>query len=517
MKAAPIVRTQSGDLSGAISTDGAIYSFKGVPYARPPVGALRWQAPEPPVAWSGLRRAIATGPRSVQRDCPASSIGYFEPENESEDCLYLNIWTGGLSRDDKRPVMVWIHGGGFCVGSGSLPIFDGEALARHGVVLITINYRLGALGFLAHPGLTRRSSTKTSGNWGLLDQIAALRWIRDNVEAFGGDPNCVTIFGQSAGSSSVNCLMASPLARGLFHRAIGQSGGSMAPLGRAGSGSLMTLRTAEDVGRGCAESLGLRSLDDLLAAPAHELQLSWPTDRSRRPWAIVDGHVLSRGVYDIFKAGDQNDVPLLTGANADEGSTRDPAPNAEQWRAALLRDFGPDGQTLFELYGAGADVDGMSRRQGGHITFNWVNWTWARMQARTGRSKVFSYHFRHVPPLPQDRDYLENRHDRFGVFHTAEIPYVFDTLDARPWPWRQNDRRLAEIMSSYWVNFASHGDPNGAGLSAWPTFDPDSASIQNIGDEIIAENLPHREMFDVWDLCIEKLRDAPFDESTPSS
>ncbi len=204
MTETPTVCTESGSLSGSVSNDGKVHSFRGVPYARPPIGSLRWKAPQAPQAWSGVRKADGFGPRSVQPDRPTNSVSYFGTEEESEDCLYLNIWAPAAERGVKLPVMMWIHGGGFSVGSGSLPIFDGEALARRGIVLVTINHRLGGLGFLAHPELTRESETASSGNWGLLDQIAALRWLRDNVEAFGGDPANVTIFGQSVGSASVN-------------------------------------------------------------------------------------------------------------------------------------------------------------------------------------------------------------------------------------------------------------------------------------------------------------------------
>src|SRR5262245_43822446 len=221
-----VVQADSGSLAGEWNADQTVCTFKGVPYARPPVGALRWRPPQPPPRWSGMRPAAGFGPRCVQPERPTNAVGYFGPEREREDCLYLNVWTAAPSPAEQRPVMLWLHGGAFLLGSGSLPIFDGAALARRGAVVVTINYRLGRLGFLAHPGLSAEQPYRASGNYGLLDQIAALRWIQTNIAAFGGDPNCVTIFGQSAGSSSVSSLMASPLAKGLFHRAIGQSGGA---------------------------------------------------------------------------------------------------------------------------------------------------------------------------------------------------------------------------------------------------------------------------------------------------
>jgi para-nitrobenzyl esterase len=501
-----IVRVEGGALAGAFSADGKVHMFKGVPYARPPVGALRWRPPQKPEPWAGTPSATAFGPRSIQHDRPVNAISYFGPERESEDCLYLNVWTPTIDRNAKRPLMVWFHGGGFSHGSGALPYFDGEALARRGVVLVTVNYRLGGLGFMAHPELTRESETGSSGNWGLLDQIAALQWLGDNAEAFGGDPHCVTIFGQSVGSSVGNYMMASKPARGLFHRVIGQSGGAFEAVGRPGGGSLMPLAAAEEVGLYVMRSFGRRSLEDLRQMPAREIQLNWPKDPACRPWASVDGFVLTESPYDIFAEGRQYDVPLLTGANSDEGSARAPAKSAADWKAALQRDYGADGALLYDMYGGDTDVDRMSRHLSGHVTFNWLNWAWARLQAETGRSKVFFYRFEHAPPLPADRTFHENEASQLGAFHTAEIPYVFDNLDQRPWPWREADRELAKIMSSYWVNFAARGDPNGASLPLWPTFDPQMPSVLRIDGDISAGPVPEAKEFALWDVCMQHLR-----------
>jgi para-nitrobenzyl esterase len=506
MTETPIVRIGSGSLSGASSADGKVHAFKGIPYARPPLGALRWRPPQPAESWSGIRSAVRFGPRCIQRERPQNSVSYFGPEEQSEDCLYLNVWTSAPESGAKKPVMVWFHGGGFEVGSGALPIFDGEALARRGVVVVTINYRLGGFGFFAHPELTRESSTGSSGNWGLLDEIAALRWVQENIEAFGGDPGLVTIFGQSVGSACVNCLMTSPPARGLFHRAIGESGGSMAPLGRPGSGSLLLLADAEKIGLRIADAFGRRSIEELRALPAQEIQLSWPKNAASRPFIIVDGTVLPEGVYDAFAAGRQNDVPLLTGANSEEGSSRTPMPSIEAWTRTLQDEFGEDGRRLFEAYGGGEDYGWMSRLSACHKSFNWVNWTWARMQAQTGREKVFFYHFSHAPPPPPGRSFVEENRGRLGAFHTAEIPYVFGTLGKRDWVWTEADFDLSETMSSYWVNFATHGDPNGAGLPGWPVFDPQKPTIMRFDDAVAPGNLPDREIFDLWDDIMQRLR-----------
>lgn len=506
MNKTPTVRMACGDLSGTATPAHAVFAFKGIPFAEPPVGALRWHAPVPPAPWSGVRPAKAYGPRCIQPELPADSISFLGTEPESEDCLYLNVWTRSLERDAKLPVMVWIHGGGFTAGSGGLSIYDGTDFARRGVVLVTLNYRLGPLGFLVHPELTRQASHDAVGNWGLLDQIAALTWVRDNIESFGGNPDCVTIFGQSVGSSSVNCLMASPLASGLFHRAIGQSGGSVGPPGRPGGGSLMPLDVAEKVTLQVGETLGWRTLEDLRRASATDIQLRWPRDRANRCWVTIDGRVIPADVHAIFSAGHQNDVPLLTGANGDEGTIRAPAPDAATWKAALVRTYGQDGETLYNAYGADTDVDTMSRRLEGQITFNWQNWTWARLQAETGRQKVFAYHFSHAPPIPEHDVYCENRSTRFGAFHTAEIQYVFGTLGARPWPWQQADDALAETLGAYWVNFATSGDPNGAGLPPWPEFQTGTPTVQLIGADIAPGDLPERARFDLLDQCMTRKR-----------
>ena len=502
MVQSPLVKTDCGMLSGIVAADTGVHIFKGIPYARPPLGPLRWQAPQPLQPWQGERLAHRFGPRCIQPEYVTNSINFFGSEDESEDCLSLNVWTPTIDRNARLPVMVWLHGGGFVTGSGALSLYDGSELARHGVVLVTVNYRLGPLGFMAWT----EASGEQRGNWGLLDQIAALQWISRNIESFGGDPGCVTIFGQSAGSSSVNCLMTSPLARGLFHRAIGQSGGSLGPPGRAGGGSLQDVADAAKIAERACRGLGYATPEEQRGADARDLQLRWPKDRANRCWAVVDGHSVPKEVYESFAAGEQANVPLLTGANANEGTARTPAPDVEAWKNTLQQDFGEEGLVLFEAYGAGRDLDEMSRRLGGHLTFNWINWTWARMNQRTSRAPTFAYHFRHAPPTPEGADIAENRADRFGAFHTAEIHYIFGTLHSRNWPWTDADRNLCETMRSYWINFARNGDPNGAGLPAWPTFNPDLPTVQLLGPQTVSGELPDRQLFDLIDACMQRVR-----------
>jgi para-nitrobenzyl esterase len=440
--AAVVIETQNGRLTGSRSADGRVDAYKGIPYARPPLDALRWRAPEPAQPWTGLRDATAFGPRSIQPERPAHSISYFGPEAQSEDCLYLNVWTAASDGGTGRPVMVWFHGGGFSVGSGALPIFDGEPLARRGVVVVTLNHRLGGLGYLAHPDLSRESPHGVSGNYGLLDQIMALSWVRDNIAAFGGDPGNVTIFGQSVGSSCVNVLMTSPLARGLFHRAIGESGGSMVRPGWPGGGSMLHLRDSEAVGKRVADHFSCRTLDDLRALSADDVQLRWPRDVTARPFMVIDGYAVPEPVGDAFAQGHQIDVPLLTGANSDEASAIGPSSSLEDFIATLKYEYGDQWRRLYDLYGGGADFAQVSRRLGCHKRFNWVNWTWAREHRRTARSKTYFYHFAHAQPLPH-QPFAEGDGATLGAFHTAEIPYVFGTLHRRPLAWTQADRDLS--------------------------------------------------------------------------
>jgi para-nitrobenzyl esterase len=501
-------RTEAGDIEGIWSRDSSVRIFKGVPYARPPVGDLRWRPPAPPLRWNGVRPAKEFGPRSIQFDRDQASISYFGPEADDEDCLTLNIWTAAVEPDQRRPVMVWLHGGAFAVGSGSLPIFDGEALAKLGVVVVTVNCRLGVLGFLAHPELSAESPQGVSGNYGILDQIAALRWVRDNIAGFGGDPECVTLFGQSVGSTSVNTLMASHLARGLFHRAIAQSGGLMGLVGKSGGGSMFVREDGERLGVRYAQHLGARSIAEMRAVSARDVQLSWPATFGRTPLIILDGWVLRESVYDAYRAGRQIDVPLLVGSNANEGSTRPAPTDWAAFRKSIEKEYEDCARMVLDCYGAADGVEETSRKLGGQITFNWQNWTQAREHARSSNSKVFAYFFDRRPPLPADMVCFENAPERLGAFHTSEIPYVFRTLAARPWPWRAGDYRLSDVVSTYWVNFAKTGDPNGPGLPAWPAFDLRSESVQLLGEEIRTGRHPLRRELEMWDVCMSRLREA---------
>lgn len=504
---AATVRIESGLLAGAWDADHKVCSFKGIPYARAPIGPLRWRPPEPMPGWDGIRPADSFGPRCVQPNRPPHAVGYFGPEPQSEDCLTLNVWTSRPSRDQCKAVMVWFHGGGFLVGSASLPIFSGAGLASRDVVLVTVNYRLGRLGFLAHPALSAEQPYRASGNYGHLDQIAALQWVRKNIAAFGGNPDCVTVFGQSAGASSVCILSASPLARGLFHRAIGQSGGAFF------AQALPTLDHAERSGVKFAAALECRSADDLRAQPAGTIQFhdrggpaadiydsnaAGSIDRATA-WPVIDGHLLPACVRAVFEDGNQADVPLLTGSTADEGSTQPSASSLAAYLHDTELEYGSDGDRFLALFPAASDQEAIdsSRRALGSRLFNWENRTWAEAHRRTASCEVYLYHFGQAPPKPRQGERGDLSRD-IGAFHTAEIPYVFRTLDARPWRWTAKDYELSDIVSRYWTNFARTGNPNGAGLDCWPAFDPARPSTLHLGHCSCVGEAPFKDVLDFW-------------------
>ena len=488
------IRLDTGLVSGVAGAYADVRVFKGLPYAAPPVGELRWREPQPPAKWDGIRVAEAFSANCMQR---AAGGGAFPPyggdrsaTRMSEDCLYLNVYTTAASARERRPVMVWIHGGAFTSGAGA--IYEGEELARKGVIVVTINYRLGVFGFLSHPDLTRESASHASGNYAFQDQIAALRWVRKNISAFGGDPSRVTIFGESAGSWSVNYLMASPLARGLFQRAIGQSGGQFAP-GRA-------LAEAEQAGVRFAESQGASSVSALRMKAAEDLARA----NGFQSAANVDGWFLPQDVYTMFSSGKQNDVPLLIGSNADEGSIFTAATvTGRSFREQAQRRYGADADAFLKLYPFTTDEEARKAQAGSmrDQTFGWEMRTWARTQTRTGKSKVYLYYFSHVPPL-ENAAWL-------GAQHGAEIPYVFN------WPngkhslqvaWTEADKTLAEQVSSYWVNFATAGDPNGKNLPKWPAYQTKDDQALEFGRSITVIPVPHKEALDFLDAFIERQR-----------
>jgi carboxylesterase type B len=469
------VRTASGSIAGSPSGDSSITAFKGIPFAAPPVGELRWKAPQPPVAWKGVRKADQFGNTCAQlaRNVAAGS----------EDCLYVNVWTGASSAREKRPVFVWIHGGRFIFGAGSQPLFDGEGLARKGLVVVTLNYRIGVFGFLATPELSGESGHNASGDYGLLDQIAALQWVRRNIAAFGGDPGNVTIAGQSAGSGSVLMLVNSPLAKGLMHRAIAESG-AQAPGNPEISGLATSYRTmagAEANGAKYAEAHGAHSLQELRALTTEQLLVgnnANDEDYYGRPplfRPVIDGWVVPRNYRDTYSRGLQHDVPIISGNNLDE-SGASPQPNIKlaDFQSAVKQKYGAMSGDFQSLYPAATDAEAgqaanASARDGARVS----SYLWAQEWQQHAKSPAYIYFWTHAPPGPD--------HDRRGAYHESEINYIFNSLYATDRPWTDDDRRIADTMSSYWANFAKTGNPNGAGLPMWAAAGVPPAVMQ-VGD-----------------------------------
>jgi len=467
------VKIQSGRVAGVPGKDASISVFKGIPYAAPPVGDLRWREPKPPSAWKGVRPAGEFGASCVQnvvQERKPWTYEFMTHNDVSEDCLSLNVWTGARKASERRPVFVYIYGGGFNEGSSAVPAYDGEGLAVKGLVVVSLNYRVGVLGFLVHPELTRESEHHASGNYGLLDQVAALRWIHANIRAFGGDPNRVTIAGQSAGAMSVHALIASPLAKGLFHRAIAQSGGSTIG-GPAGS---RTFADVEADGQKFAEAKGAHSLAELRAMTWQKVMEPVPNS-SFRFSVIADGYLLPDSVQRIYLAGKQQDVPTLTGSNKHEGGgLPNPTTTAEQFQKQTRQRYGDLADEFLNLYPATSDEQ--ARTAQNESSFDRARvamYLWARMRNKSSKTPVYTYFWDHTLPGPDA--------ERFGAFHTSEVPYVLNTLGKSDRPFSEADHKIADMLSSYWANFATTGDPNGKGLPAWPAVG-DKPETMEVGD-----------------------------------
>ncbi len=480
---------ESGLISGFYNADSTVMIFKGVPFAAPPIGDLRWKSPAAVTPWNGVKKCDRFSASAMQNK-PAPymmwSMEFQAPEEPlSEDCLYLNVWTGAKNADENRPVIVWIHGGAFTGGSGSVPLYDGEEMAKKGVVFVTINYRVGIFGFFAHPELSMESPAHVSGNYGILDQIAALKWVKKNIHAFGGDSARITIDGQSAGAFSVNALMVSPLAKGLFQRAIAQSGGMF-----DADVSNSDLKSAEEKGVEIAEMLKAKSVADLRKIPAEELQKA-----AVRIGIVVDNYVILPA-YETFSASQHNDVPLLTGWNADEITSNERV-TSKDFKAQLHAYFGEKADDFLNFFPANTDDEAtQSSKQLSVLSFGWENFCWAKMQGKYGKHPSYLYYFNYVPPGEPN----------YGAFHSAEFGYALKTLKYWNRPFTETDYKLADIMSSYWVNFAATGNPNGPGLPEWPAFDSTAQKTMEFGDPVKVIDLPHKIQLEFIDTYNQSLR-----------
>ncbi len=508
------VDIDSGRLQGA-EADAAtgVRVFRGIPYAAPPVGDLRFRAPVRPARWSGVRSALDFGTACWQdfsHDSFVWSRGDFQ---RSEDCLYLNVWSGAQERAEKRPVMVWFHGGSHTVGYGHSKIFDGTELARQGVVLVSINYRLGPLGFLAHEALEEDGA---AGNYGLMDKIEALKWVRRNILSFGGDPDNVTIFGQSAGSSSVCYLMTSPQARGLFHKAIGQSAACL--LERTGDPDLNGYkRGAALVGaaglKANVTAEALRQLDPqaLLAAANSS---GWQNG-SR---ITIDGRVVPQPPLEAFQAGTHNRVPLLVGSMSDEGNQLLPLNTAltkAMLNDRLVKRFGVDAANeLQKLYAKDlAESAGLAQRE--ILIDQFMAWsmrTWARQNSNAGQPS-YLYFFPHIPPafrlyLPHATDLqLPDGPRSGGAYHSGDLAYVFGTVDLVGMDWTERDRQLSREITGYWTNFAKSGNPNGSGLPAWQQHSGNEAATMVFAENSATQDGVRTTKLDLFDQLALARRD----------
>ncbi|AMV37817.1 carboxylesterase/lipase family protein [Planctomyces sp. SH-PL62] len=486
------VETRKGAVEGTVRENG-VRAFLAIPFAEPPVGELRWKGPRPAPRWEGVREAKAFAPGPIQNALVAAMTG--APLNFSEDCLYLNVWTPAGTADERLPVMVWIYGGAFAMGSTNVPLYDGAKLAEKGVVVVSIAYRVGPLGFLAHPELSREGGG-VSGNYGLRDQVAGLEWVRDEIEAFGGDPDRVTIFGESAGAISVSMLAASPRAKGLFHRAISQSGGSFAPAKLADEGGLNVrpLKLAEAEGERFLDDLGVADLAAARALPAADL-LKLP----RWWWPNFDGDVLPGDQYELYRAGRFHDTPILIGANSDEGAMfvrPGPSTSPERFAELVRAGYGEHAEKVLAAYPHATPDEAFKATKDlfRDSVFGWNTWAWARLQAEKGANPAFVYYFDRRSPSSPD-----------GSSHAAEIPFVFRNLDALgglfgPAP-KPEDVAASDLISACWVNFAKTGDPNGEGLPPWPPFAPDDPKVLHLDAAPSARpvpNLPQLQALDAY-------------------
>jgi para-nitrobenzyl esterase len=483
--ASAAVTIETGQVEGTAQDGMTVYL--GIPFASPPVGDLRWRAPQPAAKWTGVKpanafapactgggspsgiRTQATGRGRGPTPAPAPAPGRGRQgapgAGSSEDCLYLNVWTPAKAANERLPVMVWIYGGGFVGGSTAGALTTGERLASKGVIMVSIAYRVGPLGYLAHPGLSAESKDRVSGNYGVLDMIAGLQWVKRNIAAFGGDPQKVTIFGESAGGIAVSMLSASPLAKGLFRGAISESGGSFGPpsLPALPGENMLLMKDAERLGQEFATKAGAASVGDLRKLPAADV-VAAAAGNQGITWPVIDGHVIPDDQYKMYEARRFNDTPILVGYNSDEGLSFGVPATPDAYRQATRQRYGPYADRLMAAYPTDPDkVSKTARDLTRDAAFGWATWSWARLQDEHGKGKAYLYYFDQHPDYPADSPNAGR-----GSAHGSEIQYVFQHLPASA---TESDKAISETMAVYWTNFAKTGDPNGPGVPAWPAYD----------------------------------------------
>jgi len=461
--APPTADIATGRLAGVYDATTGLNQFKGIPYAAPPVGPLRWKPPQAALAWKEPRKAERFGPRCMQR--PIFSDMVFRSDGMSEDCLYLNVWTPAGGKRRKLPVLVYFYGGGFVGGDGSEPRYDGAGLAQRGIVTVTVNYRLDVFGFLATPGLAAESPQHAAGNYGLLDQAAALAWVKRNIAAFGGDPQQITIGGESAGSMSVSSLMASPLSKDLMQRAIGESGAILGNL------QPRPLQQTLHEGEAFQRLAGASSLEQLRGMSAQALLDAAGQKDVPEFGPTIDGYFFPRSPEAIYAAGEQAHIPLLLGANSQEGSyigllDKQP-PTPANYRAAVQKQFGAHADDILKLYPGTteADIKSSGTALAGDHFIAYSTARWMRLQRQTSRAPVYYYYFEQARPAKRDGSAGPDA----GAVHSGEIEYALGNLPGNQvYAWTPTDRKVSAVTQGYWANFIKTGDPNGPGLPRWP-------------------------------------------------
>ena len=498
----PHIKTANGILEGI--NDSGLYIFKGVPFAAPPIGELRWKEPQPVKNWTGIRKAAAFGPRAMQR--PIYSDMMFRSDGVSEDCLYLNIWAPAQKGNARLPVLVYFYGGGLMAGDGSEYRYEGASMARRGIVAITVNYRLSIFGFFAHPELTKESPHHASGNYGFLDQTAALRWVKQNIAAFGGDPNKVTIAGESAGSFSVSAQMASPLSKQLFNGAIGESGSLL------GSSTLTSLADAEQKGMRLAELAGVKTLAELRAIPAEKLQELAANHEREIFTTSVDGYFFPQSPRRIFEAGEQAQVPLLVGWNSQEGYYtsilgRD-TPTTANYAKALQQQYGDRAADVLKVYAAATDdeVQQAGTALAGDRFIGFGTWKWSDIQSQTGSKPVYRYFYTHPRPATKATATGASKPAAKGASHSSEIEYAMGNLATNPvYDWQPEDYKVSQTMQTYFANFIRTGNPNGPGVPEWhPVKSGGPATVMYIDVNTKEETEKHRDRYLLMEQIILK-------------
>jgi para-nitrobenzyl esterase len=516
---APVVKIANGTLQGL--DESGIRTFKGIPFAAPPVGNLRWREPQPVKNWQGVRKADKFGPRAMQRAVFGDMN--FRSNGMSEDCLYLNVWTPAKSATDKLPVMVYFYGGGFIAGDGSEPRYDGESMARRGIVAVTVNYRLTIFGFFTHPELTKESPHHASGNYGLLDQSAALRWVQQNIAVFGGDPKKVTIAGESAGSFSVSAQMASPLSKNLIAGAIGESGSLLGTL------PPVPLRAAEDTGAKFAKNIGAGSLAALRAISAEDLLETTAKPATPRFAVTVDGYFFPKSPLEVYSKGEEAHVPLLVGWNSEEMNYRaimgQDKLTPESYTSTIQKLYGEGAGEVSRLY-AGSTDEELQRAATALASDRFIGystWKWSDLQSKTGGKPVYRYLYERARPAMRaemgnvtaglaggvvkatDSNAVKMP-VASGAVHSAEIEYALGNLPTnRVYEWQPEDYKVSEIMQAFFANFIKTGNPNGLGSPEWPAITGNgTVSVMHINVYSTAQPEKNRERYEFLDKVVKK-------------